>query len=905
MNSATTPEGMPTVREDTVRATVRESDIARLTVRENGAADRATMREGTAAPRPRQFRLPPALEAEYEHEADLSSGSQASVLLCRRRATNEQVAIKVYFATAGTVDPSAIEALADADPRHIAPSSFGSADDQQWEIMEYFPLRSLQEVMRQQRDPFPAEFVHAFVADAAAAISFLHGQGIVHRDLKPANILVRALNPVDIVLGDFGISARTDGSALLTVRGTWGYAAPEASYGRVSPKGDWFALGLIAFELLTGRHLLADAGSGVLPNDLVLRDAIGRGVFDLSGVGDRHWHLLFEGLLTRDAEHRWGAAQVGEWLDGGEPAVHRSADEATRPVTALGVQAFAFGDRAYADPVELTKAMAANWQEAGRRLSGRGRGDLIDLLASLGYARTDVDRLLSSSRPGLLLLAMQREFTPERAPTFRGVALDSATMSAAAQRASGGSIADGDWIRELREGGVLKALTLYQGDGQYAVAEEILHAWWEELDAEADSLQRRSTAYTVPAEMRASWEGRLLLASLDPSAVGKLVESAAEEVAEGGTPIWTSSLASRLREARSVQSAVPAAVVIRTFFPVIRGIERDRLNAEQQAQQERDRIAREADEERAREAAEQLKAARRADRRRLRSIAWRGFAIRIWAVVGCALLAGATSMLSGSGAIDDWETGLRGAIACAGPVLALSLVIAIWESERGRPTPFARNGLRSASLVCAAAALVPHVRIGASSLVPAHVWWIPVLVLAVGYVAAVLLDRLQTPVSRALTAEVKRGRSAGRWMWVPTGLVAVTALGHATSVVIAQFGWSIPLALSTAPFGGALEAYAVWMESWLPITIGDGAIGLFAATAAASLGLVAPGLSRDLEQRIPRSRRAVLAISAVLSGLIVITSPWQVAFAAVFAVVTVCAGLVMLVVVGVIGAIAG
>lgn len=899
MNGPGRSEALPTVRENSVRATIREGvGSDRATTRESAGSDQVTVREGTSSARPLQFRLPPTLEEEYEHESDISNGSQASVLLCRRRSTGQQVAIKVYFATAGTVDPSTIEVLVDADPHHIAPSAFGSADDQQWEIMEYFPRGSLQEVMREHRDPFSKEFVRAFLTDTADALVYLHSRGIVHRDLKPANILVRELDPVDIVLGDFGISARTDGSALLSVRGTWGYAAPEASHGRVSPKGDWFALGLIVFELLTGRHLLADVHNGVLPNDLVLRDAIARGAFDLSTVDDARWRSLFEGLLTRDSDHRWGGEQVADWLRGEDPMVHRAtAVDAPRAVTAVGVRAFAFGEVAYDDPAELTLVMSEHWEEAGRRLSGRGRGDLIELLASLGYVRADVDRLLASSRPALLLLALQREFVPDRVPTFRGVDLDSASLTAAAQRASGGSLPDGDWIRELREGEVLKALASYQSDGRFAVAQETLYGWWEEVEAESNSLRTRSTSYDAPPVIRAAWEGQLLLAALDPTAIGAITTHARNEVAEGGMPIWTNALVSRFQQSTSAQRSAPFAVVIAAFFPVIRGIERDRLRAEEEAQRERDRLTREAEEARARADAEFQRRATIEKRRGFRRIAWRRFATRLWGVVGYAVLAGFTSSFSATSGVEAGflATALVGAITGGAAVLFLSLVITLWESVWDRAVPYSRAGLLAASIVCSVAALIPLVRIGPVSLLPPMAWLVPVLILAGGYAATVPLARLRPEGLPALSAQAISSRASAGWMWLPTGLVAVTALGHGIALVITQYGWSIQGALAAAPFGGFLEPYAVWVESWLPAALPDDPVmGLTAATAATVFGLVVPGLSSDLEHRLPHARRVLLTASAAVSTLVVIASPWQLVFAAVFAVVLLAGGLLMM-----------
>jgi serine/threonine protein kinase len=89
-----------------------------------------------------------------------------------------------------------------------------------------------------------------------AGLEHAHANGLVHRDLKPGNLIEREDGTVKIA--DFGIARAVEGTELTetgTVVGTAAYLAPEqAEAGVVTPATDLFALGVVLYELLTGRQ---------------------------------------------------------------------------------------------------------------------------------------------------------------------------------------------------------------------------------------------------------------------------------------------------------------------------------------------------------------------------------------------------------------------------------------------------------------------------------------------------------------------------------------------------------------------------------------------------------------------------------------------------------------------------
>ncbi len=83
------------------------------------------------------------------------------------------------------------------------------------------------------------------------AVAHAHGGGVIHRDIKPGNIRLRATQPPEPVLLDFGIAALSGGAGC--VAGTLDYVAPEQLLGSVpEPEADVYSLGALGWQLLTG-----------------------------------------------------------------------------------------------------------------------------------------------------------------------------------------------------------------------------------------------------------------------------------------------------------------------------------------------------------------------------------------------------------------------------------------------------------------------------------------------------------------------------------------------------------------------------------------------------------------------------------------------------------------------------
>jgi serine/threonine protein kinase len=94
--------------------------------------------------------------------------------------------------------------------------------------------------------------VALYIAEVALALDYLHNEGIVHCDLKMENILVGMDG--HILLTDFGLSTSIKGSQKDSRRrgGTPEYMAPEAFQGCIHASVDWWAVGILFYELIAG-----------------------------------------------------------------------------------------------------------------------------------------------------------------------------------------------------------------------------------------------------------------------------------------------------------------------------------------------------------------------------------------------------------------------------------------------------------------------------------------------------------------------------------------------------------------------------------------------------------------------------------------------------------------------------
>ncbi len=125
--------------------------------------------------------------------------------------------------------------------------------DDHWVVMEYVTGQSLEDMIAAHPDGMPEDEANAWMHGIAAGVGYLHECGIVHRDLKPGNIFS---DQGLVKIGDYGLSkfiscSRRSGQTESV--GTVHYMAPEIANGRYGKEIDIYAVGVMFYEMLTGR----------------------------------------------------------------------------------------------------------------------------------------------------------------------------------------------------------------------------------------------------------------------------------------------------------------------------------------------------------------------------------------------------------------------------------------------------------------------------------------------------------------------------------------------------------------------------------------------------------------------------------------------------------------------------
>jgi serine/threonine-protein kinase len=217
-------------------------------------------------------RLRDALGREFEIEGELGHGGMAAVFRARELALNRRVAIKVMapglLLGDGMVDRFRQEAITVANLQHaniVAVHGVRTVDDLHMFVMQYIPGRSLDRVLR-DHGRLSITATRAILYHVGSALDYAHRRGVVHRDVKPANILLDADG--DPVVTDFGIAkvAETPGYTRVgTVVGTPAYMSPEQCMGYdVGPPSDQYALGIVAYEMLSGQTPFTGGGLALM-----------------------------------------------------------------------------------------------------------------------------------------------------------------------------------------------------------------------------------------------------------------------------------------------------------------------------------------------------------------------------------------------------------------------------------------------------------------------------------------------------------------------------------------------------------------------------------------------------------------------------------------------------------------
>lgn len=260
-----------------------------------------------------------------------SSSAEADVWL-GKRADASRVAVKIYRhgQIPGLLDVHKKCGLAHSSLVPVLDA--GQVEDRYYEVSTFIDGPTLNRFVAEQ-GPLRESEVAEILRQLGGAIHYLHTEQVLHRDVKPSNVFVTGRQPLAVCLADFGSARLGANQTMLTgTIGTVAYSAPEAVTGLQSEASDYWSLGMVLLEAVTGRAPF----QGIDLRQQLYRVASGQ-VEIPEGLSPR-LKSLFHGLLKLDYTQRWRKKEIDAWLKGeaaaalasrpGVPRVYPTAEKA-------------------------------------------------------------------------------------------------------------------------------------------------------------------------------------------------------------------------------------------------------------------------------------------------------------------------------------------------------------------------------------------------------------------------------------------------------------------------------------------------------------------------------------------------------------------------------------------------
>lgn len=238
----------------------------------------------------------------------LSNHSGESDVWIGERPSGERVAVKIYRhgRLPGLMDERQKCAL--SHPHLLPILQAGEVQGRYFEVCPYVANGTLADLIQQHRQLSDAD-AKRLLEQLADAIHYLHSQNVLHRDIKPSNVFVTQTEPLQVSLADFGTARLGGYQTILTgTIGTVAYSSPEAVTGMQSEASDYWSLGMVMIEALTGRQPFA----GLDVKQQLYRVAGGK--IEIPEALSPRWKQLLTGLLTADYTLRWRKKEIDDWL---------------------------------------------------------------------------------------------------------------------------------------------------------------------------------------------------------------------------------------------------------------------------------------------------------------------------------------------------------------------------------------------------------------------------------------------------------------------------------------------------------------------------------------------------------------------------------------------------------------
>ncbi len=304
-------------------------------------------------------------ESDLYKAIDINDNSEQIVKLYRRKdALKAEVIAKIF----------------NSKPQYVAPVSYYSEElGFTYVVMPYFTNGSLRSYLQNCGTFSEQELKEQIIPQIVTGLNNIHQLDILHKDLKPDNVMID--NEGNLVIIDFGISSVTNGNTVVfTQTGmTPTYLAPEAFNNSFTKETDYYALGIMIYELFTG--FTPFQNSNISSSQLAGLASIQKIPFAVDFPQDLKNLIL--GLTYKDISNRneannpnkrWTYTEVQKWLKGEEQVIPGDFNSSLASASSNSKQTsipYKFNGTIYTSNYDLIDALGTNW-ELGKKEVGRG-----------------------------------------------------------------------------------------------------------------------------------------------------------------------------------------------------------------------------------------------------------------------------------------------------------------------------------------------------------------------------------------------------------------------------------------------------------------------------------------------------------------------------------------------------
>jgi len=261
--------------------------------------------------------LPGSRFSRYEVEKHLGRGGMGDVYLVRDTVINRKAALKTIRGDT-ELDPRQVIEMRQrfyreaqtagklAHPNIVTVHDVGEDLGMSYIVMEFVEGQTLTQLMKKQRLSLPQ--IKHVVCNAAMGLEYAHQNGVFHRDVKPDNVMVSKTGVVKVM--DFGIARIVESNLTKTgsVMGTPSYMSPEQVHGqKIDARSDIFSLGVILYELLTGKKPFTGETMSSVMFAVMKADPAPPSTID-SKI-DTAWDEILRKALAKEPEGRYATAK--------------------------------------------------------------------------------------------------------------------------------------------------------------------------------------------------------------------------------------------------------------------------------------------------------------------------------------------------------------------------------------------------------------------------------------------------------------------------------------------------------------------------------------------------------------------------------------------------------------------